>query len=168
MRGVKSQSRRLGYGEAPMPEADPKVKEGRCPLCGNYGPLSRMGWCYDRGCKDAARDMLRQEAAANGGIVPGEYYRVGNTELINLVVFESYTDDPAPLRDPNADLCTASNCTEFALPRDGLCHQHKLEDNRRKYHAARNQRHGSPRKRKGRNRKISNKIRGLENLKLNK
>lgn len=170
MQGVKKVSRTLGFGEAPMPNADPTAKEGVCPLCGNYGPLSiRMGWCFDRDCKDAARDILRQEAAENGGIVPGEYYRIGDTELVNLAVFESYTEPELTIKDPAK--CHHADCDEYALVDDTLCTRHRLETNHRRYQARRNQRHGDKRRRKGRNHKtqsVGNRIRGLEGLKLKK
>ena len=167
MQGVKKSSSKLGFGSAPMPEADPNATEGTCPLCGNYGALSRMGWCYDAACKKAVHDAMRQEAAESGGTVPGEYYRVGNVELINLAPWESYAEPELPDKDPAK--CTCDGCEEYALVDDTLCTRHRLETNHRRYHAQRNQRQGSKRRRKGRSHKtqsIGNRIRGLEGLKL--
>ena len=164
MQGVKRVSRKLGFGTAPMPVADPNVHEAICPLCGVYGPLNRMGWCYDRACKEAVRDELRREAAeSESGVVPGQYYKVGGTELINLAVFESFEEPVSPIKHP--DMCVLEACETWARPSDTLCPEHRLQANQSKHDALRRNRQGKARRTKGRDRKIG-RIKGLGSIKL--
>lgn len=159
LRGVKIISRRLGYGTAPMPKPDPKATEANCPLCGVYGPLSKMGWCYDTSCKSDARDNLRRLAAESGGTVEGRYYRIGDTELINLATEETCTEPISPIKHP--DLCTELECELYARPQDNLCPEHRLQTNQMQHDAIRRQRQGKARRQKGRGHHFSNKIKGL-------
>lgn len=164
MQGLKSASRKLGVGAGFMPAHDPDAVEGVCPLCGEFDALNRMGYCYDRSCKDAVKDRLKALAVESGGTVEGKYYKVGQVELINLAAMERFAEPVSPIKHP--DLCSEGDCDVWARPRDTLCPTHRLKLNQAQADSKRRIRQGKAKRTKGRNHRIGNGIRGLRDFRL--
>ena len=168
MQGIKRESRRLGYGAAPMPTADPDAHEGTCPGCGTYTHIKAHGYCGEEACSRAIIQAQRDASRESGKtIIQGRYYKFGNTEIVSLDNASRQFQSPEPPQGmKHPDCCTHVDCDTFARPHDTLCVTHRLEANAKRAQARRANRQGSPRRRKGRggDRQVTNRIRGLEKL----
>jgi hypothetical protein len=166
MNGIKRDSRRLGYGAAPMPTPDPDAHEDTCPGCGTYTHLKAHGYCGEDACSAAILAGARAQSRESGKtVIPGRYYRFGETEIVSLDGAPQHHAPEVPTGMKHPDLCTHTDCDDFARPHDTLCPTHRIQANSQRHAARKAQRHGSPRRRKGRGGDtVRNQIRGLEKL----